>query len=96
LSELSLSQCGLNDKRALTLLTSLNLPYIDLLDLSYNPLMTSIFYKKLNSAIELQSSGIRKLSLEGNKIGDKILGRLVKSLTIANRIIELNVSKNEI
>jgi len=66
------------------------------LDMSYNPLLTGTFYTALDEINTLKSTGIKKLSLEGNKMGDKLIGRLVKSLIQGGRIVELNLSKNEI
>ena len=39
---------------------------------------------------------LRKLNIEGNKVGDDNIAKLVKSLVFGNRIYYLNVSDNEI
>ena len=96
LREVSFRNCALNDERGLRLLGALNLNQVESLDISYNPHLSTEFYKQLNLVNANCDAVLRKLQLEGNKIGDDNIAKLVKSLVFSNRIYYLNVSDNEI
>ena len=96
LKDINLSGVGLTDERALKLLKSLNKVYIESLNLSNNPLLTQKFYRKLGDTCGMRTASLKRLNLEGNKIGDDCLNYLVEKCIKTDRMEFLNVSKCEI
>jgi hypothetical protein len=73
LKDINLSGVGLTDEKGLKILKNLNKIYIESLNISDNPLLTKKFYRKLGEFIGLREGALKKLNLDGNKIGDDVL-----------------------
>lgn len=73
LKDINLSGAGLNDRKALKILGKLNKIHVESLDLSNNPLLTKKFYKALGEVCCMREASLKKLNLDGNKIGDETL-----------------------
>ena len=96
IEEINFRNVGLSTNRAIRLISNINKEKIKTLDLSFNPLITKEFYKLLAEYLEDDKAELRKLVLEGNKIGDSNVETLCKVLCENRKINYLNLSKNEI
>eukprot|EP00347_Sterkiella_histriomuscorum_P005610 403355936 len=96
IEEINFNNIGLTTNRAIKLITNINKQRIKTLDLSHNPLLTKEFYHILSEYLDDPITELRRLVLEGNKMGDYNLEILTKVLCDNNKVSYLNLSKNEI
>jgi Ran GTPase-activating protein (RanGAP) involved in mRNA processing and transport len=69
---------------------------IKTLDLSFNNYLTKPFYEVLAEYIDDPATKLKKLVLEGNKMGDSNLEILCNTLKYNTSVTYVNFSKNEI
>lgn len=87
---------GLTTNRSLKILENVQRSKILTIDLSFNPQINKPFYEQLAIYLDDPYTNLRRLILEGNKMGDTCLEILCKSLLKNTQVTYLNFSKNEI
>ena len=91
-NKLILKNVGLRDDQAIDIIKNMDKQVVNHLDISYNPLLTKKFYNELNEILCDPTSGLERVELEGNNIGDQILHDMVQAMVTAKNIVYLNVS----